>query len=639
MRPLKIAGIVIGSLLGLVVLGVVALLLLFDPNAYRGDLERLVQQKAGRPLHINGKLDLKLFPWLAISTGEITLGNPPGYGSEPFLTVRQASVGVRLLPLLHKRLEVSRLAVDGFTAHLISRSDSDNNWRDLTESRNPSPPPDSGAAPPQGSIAGVDIKNSSLTLTDEARKSVTEISNFELHTGAIDGSSPVAIRLEFDYGDAAKKAATHIAVASRAVKLDTKAGTLAPTDLDVKFGDLALQLSATGEHLFTNRLLTGKLTLAALSPRKLLDSFGIAPPVTRDPKALSALSVQSDYRLTQKQLRLSNLVLTLDDTHVRGEAGVDDLDTMALSYDLKVDAINADRYLAPVPKEAPPKPAAGPGASKPPTRLPVEALRKLNVRGSLQVGTATLSGLVLTGVSLPLAANDGRIHLGPTQAHLFGGTYNGDVVLDARPTQAQVALNEHLKGVDVGAVAKATLDTKRLSGHGDANAVLTGVGNTDQDILRSLAGKIDVNVKEGAITGIDLWYELRRAQAVIKRTAIPARTGPEQTAFNKLSGSATLDKGIARNDDLSVETDYLKAHGKGTLDLGSKAIDYQVVAAIYQLPAQGAGSELTDLKSTEIPFTIKGSLDHMTVRPDLEALAKSQLRQKLGDKLKSLFGR
>ena len=44
MRALKIAGIVVGGLIGLLVLGAVAILLLVDPNDYRDDIAKLAEQ-------------------------------------------------------------------------------------------------------------------------------------------------------------------------------------------------------------------------------------------------------------------------------------------------------------------------------------------------------------------------------------------------------------------------------------------------------------------------------------------------------------------------------------------------------------------------------------------------------------------
>src|SRR5580704_12516489 len=140
MRIFRIVAIVAGALVALVVIGVVALLLFVDPNRYRGDIERAAKEHSGRVLTIHGKLELKIFPWLALSVHDMQLSNPAGFESQPdagrpnmgqpFLSVQNASIGVKLLPLLGKRLEVSRIALDGVNITLISRGEQ-NNWQDL----------------------------------------------------------------------------------------------------------------------------------------------------------------------------------------------------------------------------------------------------------------------------------------------------------------------------------------------------------------------------------------------------------------------------------------------------------------------------------------------------------------------------
>ena len=684
MRSLRILLLVVGALILLAVAAVIAVVLSVDPNAYRGDIERLAQQKTGRRLQIGGKLDLKLFPYLAISISDVQLGNAPGYGQAPFARVRQVSVGVRLLPILRKRLEVSRVSIDGLAANLVSRSATDNNWKDLTSSKDNASQGNGGGGVPQTSIAGVEVSQASLFYRDESRKTETSISNLRLHTGPVGGHEPVDVALEFDYGNGGSRPVAHLAlsaqvqadaapqvalrdldvhgtwfgtpahsltfsVRSPAIQLDTQSQTLSPAMFTAQAGDVGAKLSVTADKLFTDRVITGTLTVPQMGARKAFESLGLELPSTRDPRALSAFSLSCDYRLTLKQLQLTSLDLTLDDTHVRGSAAVEDLATMALAYALKVDRINADRYLA--PKSAPPSGQSPPSGAKNEASLPIETLRKLDVQGTLDAGQATFDGISFTGVTLPFTARGGRVHLGPTQAHMLGGAYNGDVVLDAASAQARVSLNEHAKGVDVGELMKAAFDTTRISGHGDADAVLAGTGNTYEAILRSLGGKIEFNVKEGAVNGVDLSYELQSAQALLQKQLPPPRPGSARTLFNTFSGSANLDKGVLRNDDLSIETDYLRTHGKGTLDLGTKRIDYRLVASIYKLPpggAQGNG------KVADIPLLLTGNLGNLKIRPDLEALAaarvrqevndrlqgkQDELRKKLGDKLKDLLGR
>ncbi len=684
MRPVKIIGIVIGALVAVLVLGAVAVIVLVDPNDYRDDIEQLVRNETGRNLRIGGELDLKLFPWLALGVKDIELGNPPGYGTQPFLTVKEASVGVKLFPLLNKRLEVSRVAVDGLDVRLISRGEDANNWKDLSESEDKKE--ETSESSQQATVAGIAITNSTLVYTDEVEKSVSRLTGLEVHTGALGSGSPVDASARFVYDDGAAqpvanvdlkavvqlpddtpklevtkldvsgelfnedKTKTPFSLKSGALSVDLDAETLAPATLDVMYADLPIKVTARGEKLFGDYVLSGNVVVDPVSPRKVLPSLGVELPVTADPAALSSLSYKSDYRLTEKQLQLPALELVLDETQVRGSAGIEDLDAMALRFDLSVNAINVDRYLEPEPKEG----GGARAAEEPPTDLPIDALRELNARGNLRVGKATLSGLEFADIRLPLDASGGRVHLGPTQARLFGGGYNGDIVLDARPAQARLSLNEKVRGIDVGALMKASFETDRVIGRGDASAVLTGTGNTDAAILKSLAGKLDFNVKDGAIAGMDVWYELRRAVALFKRTAQPAApVGAPKTAFKALQGSATLASGVLRNDDLVADLDYLKANGKGSIDLGAGSIDYRLVAQVYKLPPEGEAVEMADLKAAEIPITITGALADMKIRPDVAGLAKARIKQevdkkkeeikedlkkKLGDKLKGLFG-
>lgn len=666
MRVFRIVAIVVGALLALVVVGAIALLLFVDPNRYRGDIEQAAKTHTARVLTIHGKLQLKLFPWLALSVHDMELSNRPGFGSQPFLTAQNASIGVKLLPLLSKRIEVSKVALDGVNLNLISRGE-ENNWKDLSESKETPDKTTANESPAGGSISieGVDLSKSSVVYRDEVKKSTTEVANLELHTGRLEaGNDRLSIGgldLQGSYlartadqkaGDESKP--LPFSLHSSPLALDSAASSLGPAKIEVKFGDSALLVSLSGEKLSTERLVTGSVTVPRTSAAKLLQSLGIAPPMTRDKSVLSAFELQTNFRLTPKQLQLSALQLTLDDTIVKGSAAVEDLETSALSFDLNVNGINVDRYRAPVEKV--PANAPKQTAAKPPTPLPLESLRKLNVHGSLRVGTATFSNLVFTDVVMPLVAKDGHVHLGPTQAHLYGGSYNGDIVLDARPVQAQLSLNEHVRSTDIGALVKAAFESSRISGRADVNVAVAGVGNTDDALIRSLNGKIDANVKQGALIGVDVVYELQRVNALLKRQVPPQRTaGPVRTVFNTLQTNGTLDKGVLRIEQLKMETDFLKVHGGGTLDTLTEAINYQLVTSVNKPSATGgpdraAGSGLDALNSVEVPLTITGTLSSPTVRPDIEALAKGKLGQevqqkaqdlvkkKLGDKLKDLLG-
>ena len=109
MRALKIAAWVVGGLVALIGVALLLVVLFVDPNDYRDDIERLVEQKTGRELTLSGDLKLSVFPWIALEAGPASLGDAPGFGDEPFVSIQEARVGVRLLPLLRGKIEVGAM--------------------------------------------------------------------------------------------------------------------------------------------------------------------------------------------------------------------------------------------------------------------------------------------------------------------------------------------------------------------------------------------------------------------------------------------------------------------------------------------------------------------------------------------------
>src|SRR5690606_27631621 len=128
-------------------------------------------KSTGRELSLPGELKLSLFPWIAIETGEAALGNPPGFGDEPFLTLRRAKLSVKLLPLLRRQLEVGRIEIDGLDLRLRQDATGKGNWEEWGGSEAQAPGSD-GGAPPELELAGVGISDSRIAFGDLAAEAV-----------------------------------------------------------------------------------------------------------------------------------------------------------------------------------------------------------------------------------------------------------------------------------------------------------------------------------------------------------------------------------------------------------------------------------------------------------------------------------
>jgi AsmA protein len=669
MRALKILG---WSLLGLVGLFVLAMLLvvwLVDPNDYKDEVAAAVKQETGRDLELEGDLHLSVFPWLALELGPARLGNPEGFGPGPFVVVRKADVGVKLLPLLRGALEVRRLELEGLQLNLVKNAQGRTNWEDLTE-----PKPGAAAEPAEAGdgtlpdIAGLSIKDSALDYRDLGTSAHWRLRDLNVDTGRLREGDPFDVELAFILDEGEDSAATTLKLTSE-VTLDTKAERYAFKDLDVDAtleaaetgkkdrrmvfkapafeADLARQTLAApqfvlqvagaelnggvaGTQIVDAPAFTGTLALKPASPRDLMRELDVEAPKTADPKVLSVLAFESKLKATDKSVSLEDLKHTLDDSTMTGRLGVEDLDSMAIRFDLTVDQIDVDRYLEPEEK------GEKPAAAAEPVELPVEGLEKLNARGTLAVGTLKLAGVKMSAVKVSLDAKEGLTRVNPAQAKLYGGAYRGNVVIDTRSAVPKWSMEEKVSGVDVAGLFGDLLDIKRLSGKATANAVVAARGSSNDALMRSLDGRVDFEVANGAIEGKDLWYELRRARAVWKREAAPAQPDTGRTTFKTLKGSAAINDGVLNNQDFVMEMDYLRVNGSGTLDLVSQKLDYKLQTNLYKIPPEDAGAEMQDLKAAEIPVRVNGTLADMKVRPDFDALVKAETKQKVEEKQKEL---
>ena len=141
------------------------------------------------------------------------------------------------------------------------------------------------------------------------------------------------------------------------------------------------------------------------------------------------------------------------------------------------------------------------------------------------------------------AADGGRLRLEPLAAKIYGGKVRAGIRLDATGAKSRLTLDQAMTGVNFGALLADLADVRNITGTMSLNLAGTGVGATDDELLESLAGNLAFSLADGTYRGMDVWYEIRRARALLRRTAPPARTGPEETPIRSLDLSGRLTDG------------------------------------------------------------------------------------------------
>jgi AsmA protein len=180
-------------------------------------------------------------------------------------------------------------------------------------------------------------------------------------------------------------------------------------------------------------------------------------------------------------------------------------------------------------------------------------------------------------------------------------------------------------GIDVNRLLAHGTYQGRLSGRGNMELKATAKGSGIARMLQSLNGHFDAYLTEGAVEGVDVGYELARAQALINREPAPSRENTHHTPFDACKMSAEIVNGVAKTSDLAISSQLVRVTGQGSANLPSKAIDLRLLASVLKSPT----ATLAD-----IPLKITGTYADPTVKADLDAVVKGQLKQKLQDVLK-----
>lgn len=675
-RVFKILAIVVAAVVALFALAAIAFFLLFDPNDFREDIAAAVEERTGRELVIDGDVSLALFPWLAVEVGHARLGNAPDFGAEPFAEFDRARLSIRLMPLLLRReVAVGTAELEALRLNLAVNRAGRSNWEDLLAADAAEAPEADGeeAATGRLDISGVTIVDAAIRYEDRQAGETYRLSAVNLRIGRVsDDGSPVPASGSFSFaiepdgmsgdieietivafGDefvrldgldiegavtGIANAPTSIALSTDGIEIDTAKQVVTAKPLNVTALGLDIAIDAAPFSYADEVLPSAAIRVAPFSPQSLMHLLDIEAPATADPTALSNVSVEGKAALTAASIDLSSVTLVLDATTFKGSLSVPRSSAGSYRFDLSGDTLDLNRYMAPATE------GSGEAAASAPTEIPADLIRPINARGNLKIGSVQLANLQLDNVVLGLNSGGGRLRLHPISADLYGGKYAGDVRLDVAGDVPILSVDEKVENVDLAKLAFAMFEQRNITGSINGNFKLTARGADAEALQRDLSGTMAFALKDGAFEGTDVWYELRRARALLKQETPPQPVLPARTPFSSVTATGVVTRGVMRNEDFVADLPFMRITGQGSVDLPAATVDYRLSARVFKKPEamQGAAAEeIDDLTKVVIPLSITGPLVKPSVKPDVEKLlqqkVEEEVRERIEDKLKDLF--
>jgi len=655
----------------LLIVAVFILPFVINPNDFKPEIIAAVKDKTGRELALDGELKLSLFPWAGISTEKIALSNAPGFQDRPFVTIEEGNIGIRLLPLLSKKVEISHIVLKNALLNLARNKQGLTNWDDLTASA----PKSSSAAVADKtdvqpvperttfSIGGMTIENARINWDDLKNEKHIEITDLNLNADKFVFDEPAnivasmsalksgstsshAIKLNTELtvnekldafalrrsdlqvtssGEAIPSQSLTTALVIADAALDLNQQTAKIHGLQLKSGDVSLAAAEmTGTSIKDKPSFQGLVTIAPFSPAKVMQQLAITLPAMQDANALSKLSAQTDLTATGDSADLQNLTLTLDDTRIIGAISIKSFAESIINFNLDIDALDADRYLSPRNKAS--KPIASPAVllAGGLSALPVETLRKLSADGTVTVEKLKVNDLAMQGVRINLSSKNGVFTTQQAVQQFYQGSYSGNLNMDTRGDKPALAINEKIDHVQIEPLLKDYRGEAPISGIVNASAQLQGQGRKTKELKTSLNGQLSFMFKDSALKGFNLQKIIDEGKALIKGSALPSDNKNEQTLFSEMTGTATIANGLIQNNDLAAKSSKLRVDGKGNVNLNSEAVDYKIDAKLLDANA----AEPEQVKGA-VAINVAGTLDKPLYTIDLESLLTDKNKAKV----------
>jgi len=560
LKALKISLYLVAGLVVVVVAAVAIFAMTFDPNRYKGDIQRIVKERTGRTLELKGPLELAFWPSLGAKVSGVVLSE---HGTaQPFVSLESAHASVALLALLRGAVIVDRVRLSGLRAQIVKDKDGRFNFQDLIEQAGEKPAakaekkaPDSSKGTVAFDIAGVTIERAALSYHDLASGQEIALNDLKLETGRIAENAE------------------------------------------------------------------GKLEFATTLKRN-------TPPLD------AKLALNGRYALKPESVAL-DFTGKLDESTIKGKAAMARAKVAAYEFDLNIDKLNLDRYLASSEKkqekkDEPAKPAPKDKEADAPVDL--SGLKGLNAKGKVEIGALQVQGLKLAAVKTEIRAADGRAEVGPHSANLYEGSLAGNLMLDGNANR--VAVKETLSNIAVGPLLRDFAQQDRLEGKGNVALDVNAAGKTVNAMKSALAGTAKVNLKDGAVKGVDIGAIITKARSALGSQQAQAADGKERTDFSELNATFAIKNGVAHNDDLDVKAPLFRVSGAGDIDVAKSAINYVVKAAVVATTKGQGGKERDDLAGLTVPVKLSGPLDAMKYEVDYRAVAGDLAKSKVGGQAK-----
>ena len=671
--------------LGIFIVVIVAALLIlvatFNVNNYRGTIQAQLEKRLGRQVQL-GEMHLKILP-PRFQVQNPAISDDPQFSPEsPFVRAQELDVSVKLLPLIHKQVDISSLDLQRPSVNLIKNSKGVWNFSTLgqntaTDARNPQPQQSETPSTPQRQSPTTEKPQAGApSSSSEQQFSLGELTIRDGQISVLDQQASKTPSV-YDHIDVTLKnyspntsfnvtASVHMAGSgAQEVRLQGEGGPIVNGTPEITpfRGTLSLkQINLSDLSKFLNSpVLNG--TDGVISGDTKINSTSGKLSAQGDTQIQNAkvqgmelgFPIEAKYDLTDDLpvdlLTIRDLVVKLGSTPLEMNGTVNAKSTPAL-LDLNVRANNVS-----IAEAA--KLAASSGMA-----LSQGTTASGNVNATIQAkgtadkpaltGTVNGSNIQLSGKNITQPILIPALNLELTPSQIASNPFN--ITSGGTTLSSQFMLRNYTSGApsvdatvrapnaqlpEVLAIAKAygVTSLDKVSGQGTINLNLRASGPVKSlstpEMMRALNGTVDLNFNNVKYSGANIGHELSTIAGFLN--AAPAsQSGGGVTNISTLTGNIQVKNGIASTSNLKAVLDIGNVGAVGTANLVDNTLNLRVTAVLSQSSSQKVGGNgiggfmQTALANSQgelvIPALVSGTFSNPKFSPDVEQVAQMKLK-------------
>ena len=301
-KIVKYVTIALGAMIALLAIGAGIIAATFDPNHYKPQLIRLVQEKKQRTLTIPGDITLSFFPRLGADLGKISISERNN--TAEFASIESAKLSLALIPLLSKQFVVDEVHIDGLRANIRKNTDGTSNFDDFLSKGKKEEP----GREVRFDIDSVEVNNAYVVYDDQQKQRRIELAKLNLEIGKIASGVSSKMNLNMLLRSNAPEVNASIAIKSGfTIDVEQKHYVLNRLDTEVKgnflgFTDALVKLAGNADMKPSSKqmALDGiKLSVAAKRAAQALEAKLDLPKLTVTDAKVTGAKVNGDAKLTE----------------------------------------------------------------------------------------------------------------------------------------------------------------------------------------------------------------------------------------------------------------------------------------------------------------------------------------------------